>query len=205
MILHEITHTEDAAVYRKLEYANTNRQLDFLESVVEAALETDRPFLSQTLIKALNFHAIACLHVNAGEYRPCEVTVGEHRPPEHFRVPALMDDFVNTVNLNWDRADPFFLAAYVYWRLNHVHPFINGNGRTSRACCYFVLCVKAGGLLSGRPTLPALMQADPERCVRALRQADFRHEGQRSLESFLGPLSDLVRELLDEQLRSANL
>lgn len=53
----------------------------------------ERPFLSQTVLKALNFHAIACLHTHAGEYRPCEVTVGPYRPPEFFRVGALRDDF----------------------------------------------------------------------------------------------------------------
>ena len=70
-----------------------------------------------------------------------------------YRVPALMDDFVNTVNRNWEQTDPVVLAAFVLWRLNNIHPFINGNGRTARACAYFVLCVRAGGWLAGQPIL----------------------------------------------------
>ena len=55
------------------------------------------------MIKAINYHAIACLHTDAGEYRPCPVEVGDYRPPEHYRVDALMDDFVNIVNRRWRR------------------------------------------------------------------------------------------------------
>ncbi len=113
--------------------SNGSRQYDFLRSVVVAALQVQRPFLSQTVIKALNFHAIACLHTNAGEYRPCSVHVGTHVPPDHWRVQALMDDFVNQVNLNWHQTDPLYPSAVVLWKLNYFHPFINGNGRTARA------------------------------------------------------------------------
>lgn len=100
MILFELTQTENHQTYQSLEISNGNRQYDFLRSIVAASLEMKRPFLSQHVIKALNFHAITCLHTNAGEYRPCPVVVGKHNPPEHYRVQALMDDFVNDVNLH---------------------------------------------------------------------------------------------------------
>jgi hypothetical protein len=32
---------------------------------------------------------------------------------------------------------PTELAAYGLWRLNWIHPFVEGNGRTARAVCYF--------------------------------------------------------------------
>src|SRR5436190_15055415 len=71
MILFELTQSEQHTAYQDLEIANGNRQYDFIRSMVIAALALQRTFLSQTIIKALNFHAIACLHTNAGEYRPC--------------------------------------------------------------------------------------------------------------------------------------
>ena len=73
-----------------------------------------------------------------------------------------MEDFTNEVNRNWDRIDPVFLAAYVYWKINYIHPFINGNGRTSRVVSYYVLCLKNGGLLAGSPDTPALLKRDKE-------------------------------------------
>ena len=203
MILYELTGTEDNDIYRELEYLNSDRQLYFLESMVSVALKTERVFLSQALIKALNYHAIACLHVNAGEYRPCEVTVGSYQPPANYRVQALMDDFVNLVNRHWEGADPILLSAFVLWKLNQIHPFINGNGRTARACCYFVLCVKSGGLISGKRILPKLLREYRDQYVTALQHADNIAKlkaPDEPDEEILEPLCELIRKLLDIQL-----
>jgi Fic family protein len=171
VIIFELTGREDHPVYQQLEVSNGNRQYDFLHSIVLASLAMGRPFLSQHIIKAFNFQAITCLHINAGEYRPCPVSVGAHTAPEHYRVPALMDDFVNVVNRTWDQTDAVALATLVLWRLNNIHPFINGNGRTARASCYFVLCVKAGGLLPGQTILPELIRRNRQEHIDALQHA----------------------------------
>ena len=203
MILFEITQNEQHPAYQDLEIANGNRQYDFIRSLVIAAFATDRKFLSQTIIKALNFHAIACLHTNAGEFRPCPVQVGDYVPPAHYRAQALMDDFVNQVNVNITNADPVVLAAYVLWRINNIHPFINGNGRTARAASYFILCLANGGWLRGDPILPELMKRERPRYVIALKLADqaFATTGAPDL----GPLHALIVELLTEQMRSAGI
>lgn len=202
MILFELTENENHPVYQRLEIENGERQYSLLLSVVQAALEMQKVFLSQEVIKAFNFQAITCLHTNAGQYRPCEVVVGTHKPPQHFRVQALMDDFVNVINREWSSADPVKLASFVLWRLNHIHPFINGNGRTARAACYFVLCLSSGGLIPGSPILPELLKRDRADYVIALQQADA------SLA--IGPLDltalhGLVERLLIEQLASAEI
>ena len=199
MILFELTGTEDHHVYRSLEVSNGNRQYSFLDSIVVASLEMGRPFLSQHVIKALNFQAISCLHTSPGEYRPCPVRVGGYDPPEHYRVPALMDDFVNYVNRQWEVTDPVVLATYVLWRLNHIHPFINGNGRTARGASYFVLCLKAGGPIAGAPILPELLRRERPRYVAALRMADSSlADGELDLSA----LHSLVSELLNEQIKT---
>ncbi|MGE0752317.1 MAG: Fic family protein [Variibacter sp.] len=197
MIVFELTTNEQDPTYQALEISNGNRHYDFLHSIIGTSLALGRPFLSQQIIKALNFHAIACLHIRAGEYRPCDVTAGQHNPPAHFRVQALMDDFVNIVNRHWQEADAVALATYVLWRLNNIHPFINGNGRTARASCYYVLCVKAGGLLPGTTILPELIRQNHNEYVSALQK------GHDSGGQDLADLHALVGRLLDEQLKSA--
>lgn len=198
MILFELFNTEQNPVYRALEISNGNRQYDFLRSIVLASLGAQRPFLSQHVIRALNFQAIACLHTSPGEYRPCPVEVGEYVPPDHYRVPALMDDFVNTVNRNWQDTDAVVLATYVLWRLNYIHPFINGNGRTARAASYFVLCVSSGGWLRGETILPELIRRNHEEYVGALKHIDA------SLPTIdLQPLHALLSRLLEEQMATA--
>lgn len=199
MILYEIAGSEAHPVYQDLEIANGNRQYDFLRSLVDASIKVDRRFLSQTIIKALNFHAIACLHTHAGEYRPCPVSVGPYQPPDHYRVVALMDDFVNDVNRIWERTDPVVLATYVLWRINSIHPFINGNGRTARAASYFVLCVRGGGWLPGDVILPELLRRNRAEYVAALQIADRAAPGGPDLSN----LHALVSNLLVEQLNSA--
>ena len=202
MIGFELVNTEDNPVYQALEIANGNRQYDFLRSIVIASLNIGRPFLSQHVIKALNFHAITCLHVNPGEYRPCPVHVGNYTPPEHYRVPALMDDFVNMVNRNWDQTDGVVLATYVLWRMNHIHPFINGNGRTARAASYFVLCVKSGGWLPGEVILPELIRRNQAEYVSALKAVDASLAAG-TLD--LAPLHTLLSRLIGEQMQSAGV
>lgn len=205
MNLHEICGGEGHEVYRQLELSNGNRQYDFLFSVVTASLATGTPFLSSSILKALNHHAITCLHSSAGEFRPCDVKVVKHEvgappvvvhaPPEPYRVQGLMDDFVNRVNRNWEMADALTLAAFVLWRLNWIHPFINGNGRTARAAAYFVLCVKAGGWLAGKQILPELIKANRAGYEYGLKVADDTSD--------LGPLRDYLQQLLDQQLASS--
>lgn len=158
-----------------------------------------RPFLSAHIIKALNCQAITCLHTNAGEYRPCPVTVGKHRPPEHYRVEALMEDFINDVNRNWENKDPIYLSAYVLWRLNYIHPFINGNGRTARAACYFVLCVKSGGWLRGGTILPELIRRERSPYVEALQKTD---KSIKNGDVDMKELTYLLTKLLNEQLET---
>ena len=186
--------------------ANGDRQYDFLRSIVLASVKSDKPFLSHHLVKALNFQAITCLHTNAGEYRPWFVTVGNHKPPEHFRVPDLMDDFINTVNVSIANADPVALAAYVLWRLNFIHPFNNGNGRTARAASYYVLCVKSGGWLPGSPILPELLVQNRSIYVQALQAADASlGTGQLDLTQLHALLSQLLKQqLVSTQTPPAN-
>ena len=200
MILFDLVgRTEDNALYRKLESSNTNRQLDFLDSIIQAALETERPFLSQAIIKALNYHAISCLHPYAGQYRPCRVNLRDgHTPPEPHCIPGLMDDFVNLTNqsfvLGKTAMETIATAAWVLWRLNWIHPFINGNGRTARAACYFVLCAKKKGRLSGRTTLPILLKEHRKDYIEALQKAD---QGDEQI-----ALQSLIAHLIVKQVQS---
>jgi Fic family protein len=200
VIIFELTNTEQNPIYQEMEISNGNRQYDFLRSITISSLKMDRHFLSQHIIKALNFHAIACLHTNPGEYRPCQVKVGEYFPPEHYRVGALMDDFVNYVNSSWTKTDPVVLSTYVLWRINNIHPFINGNGRTARAASYFVLCVKLGGWLPGDTILPELLRQNRPEYVSALQAAD-RSLSEGALDLTL--LHELMSRLLALQINGS--
>lgn len=202
MILHEIYRNEEHPVYKQLETSNGERHYDFLRSIVEAAVAANRPFISQQILRSLNYHAIACLHTHAGEFRPCEVSIGEHIPPAWYRVQAQMDDFINDINREMGQADPVYLATYALWRINHIHPFINGNGRTARAAAHFIICVLSGGWLPGSPILPRLIREDRDKLCEYLKHADqTAAAGQVDLK----PLHELVSNCLKSQIESAGI
>ena len=197
MDLRELVGSEQNPIYQKMAASNIDRYYAFLFSVVETAVALKRPLLSESLIKAVNFHAIAGLHHEAGQYRSHNVQVGQHVPPDYFRVEPLMEDLVIELNWRWQATKPFELAAYALWRINNIHPFVNGNGRTARAICYFILCVKFGGSLPGRSILPERLRQEPLRSsnyVPSLIEAD---------QGNLGPLTELIFNLVREQLSNA--
>lgn len=63
-------------------------------------------------------------------------------------------------------------AAYLMWRLNWIHPFEEGNGRTARAAVYVLVCVAAGGELPGEPTFLEMLAHNKIAYFRALESAD---------------------------------
>ena len=110
-----------------------------------------------------------------------------------------MIDFIRDLNGLWETAPPLYLAALALWRINNVHPFVNGNGRTARAVCYFILCVKVGGQLPGQPILPELLGGpERDRYVAALREADST-DGTN-----LNPLMSLIGDLVRQQISSSS-
>ena len=80
-----------------------------------------------------------------------------------------MCDYVND---NWDSQSPLHLSSYVMWRLNWIHPFEDGNGRTSRALSYLVLCVRTGYRLPGATTIPDRISTNKFPYYDALDAAD---------------------------------
>ena len=185
--------SEAHPAYQSLAASNSVRQYHFLNSIILANITSGRPLFSQALIRALNFHAIVGLHHDAGDYRAQPVQVGAYVPPPHYYLEAFMDDFVNETNLVWQSTPSIELAAQVLWRVNAIHPFSNGNGRTARAACYFVLSAKSGRLLPGRTTLT-------ERLVASTNRSRYLSALQAADAGDLAPLIQLIWEVVSEQV-----
>ncbi|MFY0599078.1 MAG: Fic family protein [Cyclobacteriaceae bacterium] len=92
----------------------------------------------------LELHALILKGVdspNAGTYRKVPVRIGgsKHEPPQPFLLDKLMEDFFIHYKNQKNRLHPLILAAEVHERLVSIHPFIDGNGRTSRLLMNMVL------------------------------------------------------------------
>ena len=70
---------------------------------------------------------------NAGRYRRENVTIksATHIPPDYLKVPELMEKLVLNYE-NWNDFHPIIQAALIHGELVKIHPFVDGNGRTSR-------------------------------------------------------------------------
>ncbi len=121
----------------------------------------------------LNHIAVANISQFGGRFREEPIYVSNHIPPHFREVPHLMDQFISTVHENWYNWTYTELAAYALWRMNWIYPFIEGNGRTARAACYYLLCVRSGGLLGGRRTVPERIRDDRKPYYAALKAADL--------------------------------
>jgi Fic family protein len=138
------------------EARNGLRQYDAGVSAIQTALDGGAFKLRPSLILGLHREALNGISSYAGNYRPAGVKIqgSKHHPPGAHLVPELVEDLCDYVNEKWAEATPIHLASYVMWRLNWVHPFADGNGRTSRITSYVVLSIRAGYILPGTPTIP---------------------------------------------------
>ncbi|UTL78917.1 Fic family protein [Pseudomonas putida] len=68
-----------------------------------------------------------------GEFRKCEVRVGQHIPPPSQQMHLNLNDFERVYRLDWIHGQSRLLAAAAsHHRLMWIHPFMDGNGRTGR-------------------------------------------------------------------------
>jgi len=194
-----VLENEDLELYTRLQEKNLSRQYDLLTTFIEIGLKQGPRAFDKYALWALNHVAVAGISQFGGRFRKEPIYVGNHIPPHFDEVPELMDRFISFIHENWFLASPTQLAAYGLWRLNWIHPFIEGNGRTARAVCYYLLCVREGRLLPGKKIVPERIREQREPYVAALRSADrFWDLGNLDLTEMDAYLARLTAEQLRE-------
>jgi Fic family protein len=87
------------------------------------------------------------------------------------------------------------------WRLNWIHPFPDGNGRTSRTAGYLVLNIKMNSILPGSPTIIEQISDDKTPYYMALEHAD---KAWRELDQVdVSEMEKIIEATLARQLVSA--
>ena len=167
-----ILEKEDQELFDRVQEQNLNRQYGLLTNCIEIGLMKGPGSFDKYLLWALNHVAVANISQFGGRFRKEPIYVGDHKPPHFNEIDEWMDRFISTVQENWYIWTPAELAAYGLWRLNWIHPFIEGNGRTARAASYLLLCVRSGALLPGRKIVPERIRESREEYEAALKAAD---------------------------------
>ncbi|MBV8536138.1 MAG: Fic family protein [Alphaproteobacteria bacterium] len=188
-----VLEKDDPALYSRMQEKNLLRQYDYLTNCIEIGIKKGPTAFDKYTLWALNHIAVANISQFGGRFRQEPIYVGNHIPPHFKEVPDLMDRFISFLHENWFTLKATQLAAYALWRLNWVHPFIEGNGRTARAACYYVLSARTGIILPGRKIVPERIRETRARYVDALRAADKAWEqGNYDLQLMESYLAELL-------------
>ncbi len=188
------------------EARNGFRQYDAAIGAIQGALDRNSFKLRPSLILSLQREALTGISSYAGNYRPGGVAIegSKHEPVGAHLVPELIEDMCDYVNDHWNDSTPIHLAAYLMWRLNWIHPFADGNGRTSRIISYVVLSIRAGSILPGTPTIPDQIVDNRKPYFEALDAADLAYrEGRIDVSKMEGLLGALLANQLAAFYRAA--
>lgn len=169
-----VREQDDPILYARVQEQNLLRQYDLLANCIEIGLQKGIEAFDKYTLWALNHVAVANIAQFGGRYRQGPIYVANHIPPHFDRVSDEMDQFFSIVHENWANfpTKPMLLPAFALWRLNWIHPFVEGNGRTARAACYYLICMKHGALLPGRRIVPERIRDNRQPYYDALREAD---------------------------------
>jgi Fic family protein len=188
------------------EARNGLRQFDAVIELVEYFSHPDRKFKMRPS-QLLHLHRIALDRISsyAGNWRPSGIEIGgsKHQPVGAHLVPEKIEEMCDYVNEHWANSSPIHLAAYALWRLNWIHPFTDGNGRTARAISYLLLCLRLGYRVPGKNTIPEQIASDKTPYYRALEAADQEYAAGKinlvELEKLLGDLLAIQLASVHEQ------
>ena len=127
------------SIKEHLEAINHEKAILFLDDLVK-----DNDPINEWNIKSIHQLVLKDIdNENAGRYRKENVTIkgATHIPPDYLKVPELMEKLILTYNA-WSEYHPIIQAALLHGELVKIHPFIDGNGRTSRLLMNLVLMNK---------------------------------------------------------------
>ena len=114
-----------------LEAINHAEAIDYIKDFARSDIEISECTIKE--IHALVLHGIN--RENAGRYRtvPVMISGSRHIPPQPYLIDKLMEDFILRFReMEADKVHPVLVSAYLHDELVRIHPFIDGNGRTSR-------------------------------------------------------------------------
>ena len=160
--------------------------------------------ITEGLIREIHRHLVAGVRGNAakpGEYRLIQNFVANsetqqivYTPPPPQDVPDLMRELVKWLNETTE-IHPVLVSGIAQFQLVHIHPFVDGNGRTSRLLS--TLCLYRAGYDFKRIfTISEYYDRDRPafyRAIQSVRESGMDMTGW--LEYFTEGLATLMREV----------
>lgn len=173
-----------------LEAINHTHAIDFIKSIAGRAEPINERLINE--IHALILKGID--DKNAGVYRtiPVMISGAKHLPPQPYKVPELMQGLIHWYNENKEKLHPITLSAEMHERLVTIHPYTDGNGRTSRLLMNLIL------LQHGYPI--AILKGDADSRLAYYNALEIA-QTENNKEPFIHLISTHVKETLQRILK----
>ena len=131
LVVNEGVTISGKSMREHLEAINHAEAISYIKDIAKQDIE-----ISERTIKEI--HALILYGIdreNAGRYRtvPVMISGSAHMPPQPYLIEKQMEDFMlRFKQMETENVHPVLVAAYLHDELVRIHPFIDGNGRTSR-------------------------------------------------------------------------
>lgn len=113
-----------------LEAINHKDAIDYIKDLAIQEIE-----ISERVIKEIHSLVLRGIEKeNSGQYRrvPVLISGSKHIPPQPLELDKQMKEFLTWFEENKNVLHPVLMASQLHLRLVTIHPFVDGNGRTSR-------------------------------------------------------------------------
>lgn len=131
LVVNEGVTISGKSMREHLEAINHTEAINYIKDIAKQDIEISERTIKE--IHALILHGID--RENAGRYRtvPIMISGSTHMPPQPYLIEKQMEDFMLRFRqMEEEKVHPVLVAAYLHDELVRIHPFIDGNGRTSR-------------------------------------------------------------------------
>ncbi|MFC0182337.1 Fic family protein [Pseudarcicella hirudinis] len=163
MVIQEGITVKGKSLREHFETHNHDKAIDYLYSIVSEDYQLRS-------IDILSLHGLVLRSIEedfAGRIRNGGVRISgaNFTPPNASKVPDLLDELINFININPLQLNDIELSAIFHHKLVWIHPFFDGNGRTVRLAMNLLL------MRCGFP--PAIiLKNDRRKYYEALNQAN---------------------------------
>ncbi|MCD0464833.1 Fic family protein [Flavobacterium sp. ENC] len=140
MVINEGLTISGKSMREHLEAINHQEAIGFIKDLMQRNVSLNE----RDLLSIHNLILRGIIPEDAGRYRKVQVMIkgSSHMPPQPYMVSKAMEDYFIWYEINKNKLHPVILAAEMHERLVTIHPFIDGNGRTSRLVMNLILLQK---------------------------------------------------------------
>jgi Fic family protein/DNA-binding XRE family transcriptional regulator len=137
LVINEGLTISGKSMREHLEAINHKEAIDYIKQLMDKSTS----LIEREVLAIHNLILRGIIPEDAGKYRKVQVMIkgSSHIPPQPFLVGKEMEDYFIWYEENKSKMHPVILAAEMHERLVTIHPFIDGNGRTSRLVMNLIL------------------------------------------------------------------